>query len=124
MGEAHGWHSREAVHAAMLLTRLELPDASPWFIAKRAETILNLYAALEEHRDEPEHPHVRDAVRDLDSLKKMSFEDERPGSSRRPSFSRHTAAEPPLSDSEETRPAAQEASEERREPWWRRWLSG
>ena len=138
VGEAHGWHSREAVQAALLLTRLELPDASPWFIAKRAETILNLYAALEEHRDEPEHPHVCDAVRHQDSLKEMnhlapgpvsstpkSFEDERPGSSRRPSYSRHTAAGPPLSaDSEEARPAAQEASEGRREPWWRRWFSG
>ena len=52
-GEAHGWYSREAVRAALLLARLELPDASPWFVGKRAEAVLNLYAELEEHRDGP-----------------------------------------------------------------------
>jgi hypothetical protein len=137
VGDAHGWHSYEAVQAALLLTRLELPDASPWFIAKRAETILNLYAELEEHRDEPEHPHVRGAVRHLDRLKKMnhlapgpessaseSSEDEYPGPSRRRSYSRQGAAGAHLPDPEQVPPAAQEASEVHREPWWRRWFSG
>jgi hypothetical protein len=137
VGEAHGWHSREAVQAALLLTRLELPDASPWFVAKKAETILNLYAELEEHRVEPQHPHVRGAVRHLERLKKMNYlapgpessapessEDEYPGPSRKPSYSRHSAARPHLPDPEEARPAAQETSEGRREPWWRRWFGG
>jgi hypothetical protein len=71
VGEAHGWGSREAGQAALLLARLELPDASPWFVGKRAEAVLNLYAELEEHRDEPHHPHVRGAVRRLERLKGM-----------------------------------------------------
>jgi len=137
VGEAHGWHSHEAVQAALLLTRLEVPDASPWFVAKRAETVLNLYAELEEHRDEPQHPHVRGAIRHLDRLKKINhlapgpesstaenFEDERPGPSRRTSYSRHSAAGPHPPDPEEPLPAARETSEGRREPWWKRWFSG
>ena len=136
VGEAHGWHSREAVQAALLLTRLELPDASPWFVGKRAETVLNLYAELEEHRDEPQHPHVRGAVRHLERLKKMnhhapgpasstpeSFEDEYPGRSRRPSYSPQSAAGPRLPEPD-VRPAAQETPVERRETWWRRWFGG
>ena len=71
VGEAHGWDSQEAGQAALLLVRLELPDASPWFVGKRAEAVLNLYAELEEHRDEPHHPHVRGAVRRLERLKEM-----------------------------------------------------
>ena len=119
------------------LTRLEPPDASSWFVGKRAETVLNLYAELEEHRVEPQHPHVRGAVRHLERLKKMnylapgpespapeSFEDEYPEPSRKPSFSRHSAARPHLSGPEGARPAAQETSEGRREPWWRRWFGG
>jgi hypothetical protein len=71
-GEAHGWYSHEAVQAALLLARLELPDASPWFVGKRAEAVWNLYAELEEHRNEPQqHPHVRGAVRRLERLKEM-----------------------------------------------------
>jgi hypothetical protein len=71
-GEGHGWCSHEAVQAALLLARLELPDANPWFVGKRAEVILNLYAELEEHRDEPQqHPRVRGAVRRLERLKEM-----------------------------------------------------
>ncbi len=136
VGEAHGWHSHEAVQAALLLNRLEMPDASPRFISKRAEAVLNLYAELEEHRDEPQHPHVRGAVRHLERLKKMnhlapgpasstpeSFEDEYPGRSRRPSYSPQSAAGPRLPDPD-VRPAAQETPEERREPWWRRWFGG
>lgn len=134
MGKAHGWHSGEAVQAALLLTRLELPDASPRFVGKRAETVLNLYAELEEHRDEPQHPHVRGAVRHLERLKKIndlapepesaapkSFEYEHPGSSRRPSDSPQGAAEPHPPDPQ-ARPAAKETSEGRRVPWWRRWF--
>ena len=137
VGEEHGWHSHEAVQAALLLTRLELPNASPWFTAKRAETILNLYAELEEHRDEPEHPHVRGAVRHLERLKKLnhlapgpeystpeSSEDERQGSSRRLSYNRHSTAGAHLPDREEATSAAQEASQGRREPWWIRWFGG
>jgi hypothetical protein len=134
VGDAHGWHSPEAVQAALLLNRLELPDASPWFISKRAEAVLNLYAELEEHRDEPQHPHVRGAVRHLERLKKInhlapepessaseSAEDKYPGSPRGPSYGPHSAAGPHPPDPE-ARPAAQKASEERREPWWRRWF--
>jgi hypothetical protein len=134
VGEAHGWHSHEAVQAALLLNRLELPDASPWFVSKRAETVLNLYAELEEHRDEPQHPHVRGAIRHLERLKKMNYhasgpetlasesaEDEYSGSPRGPSYSPQSAAGPHPPDSE-ARPAAQATSEERREPWWRRWF--
>ena len=134
VGEAHGWHSHEAVQAALLLNRLELPDASPWFISKRAEAVLSLYAELEEHRDEPQHPHARGALRHLERLKKInhlapepessasgSAEDKYPGSSRGPSYGPQSAARPHPPDSE-ARPAAQKTSEERREPWWRRWL--
>jgi hypothetical protein len=56
----------------LLLARLELPDASPWFVGKRAEAVWNLYAELEEHSNEPQqHPHVRGAVRRLERLKEM-----------------------------------------------------
>ena len=134
VGEAHGWHSREAVQAALLLTRLELPDASPWFVGKRAETVLNLYAEMEEHRDEPQHPHVRGATRHVERLKEMSHlapgsesatpessEDEHLGSLRRSTDSSHSAAEhhPPGPD-ESARSAAQEVSDGRRKPWWKR----
>ena len=79
-GEAHGWYSREAVQAALLLARLELPDASPWYVGKRAEAVLTLYAELEEHRDEPQrHPHVRGAVRRLERLKEMGSAAQGPG---------------------------------------------
>jgi len=136
VGEAHGWHSREAVQAALLLTRLELPDASPWFVGKRAETVLNLYAELEEHRDEPQHPHVRGAVRHLERLREMShlapepdsaasksFEDEYPAaSSRRPSGSLQGAAGPHPSGPDAHPTAHQVTSEGRTEPWWRRWF--
>jgi hypothetical protein len=71
MGEAHGWSSREAIHAALLLKRLELPDESSWFVRKMAEAVLKLYAVLEEHPDEPEHPKVRGAIRRLERLKEM-----------------------------------------------------
>jgi hypothetical protein len=131
VGEAHGWDSQEAGQAALLLVRLELPDASPWFVGKRAEAVLNLYAELEEHRDEPHHPHVRGAVRRLERLKEMgrlasgpeqeSLEDEYPGDPEKEALSRlserpqhspaHRRLRPPDTD---------ESSGGRQEPWWRK----
>lgn len=122
-GEAHGWYSREAVQAALLLARLELPDASPWFVGKRAEAVLNLYAELEEHRDGPQqhHPHVRGAVRRLERLKEMGSaapgpENPEEGALRRLSerhqnSSAHRKLGPPGTD---------EIPEGRQEPWWRK----
>ena len=75
MGEAHGWRSPEALEAALLLERLELPDESSWFVGKMAEAVLNLYAELDEHPDEPEHPEVRGAVRRLGSLEELDRPD-------------------------------------------------
>jgi len=46
MGEAHGWRSREAMDAALLLKRLELPNDSPWYIGKMAEAVLGFYAVV------------------------------------------------------------------------------
>jgi hypothetical protein len=135
-GEAHGWYSREAVHAALLLARLELPDASPWFVGKRAEGVLNLYAELEEHGDEPQHPHVRGAVRRLERLKQMSRlapelepapqsldEDELPKvasteGAEDPTGILQRAAE--RSDREEPHPATGGDQAGARTPWWRR----
>jgi hypothetical protein len=137
MGEAHGWHSREAVQAALLLNRLELPEPSPWSVGKRAETILNLYAELEEHRDEPQHPHVRGAIRHLERLKEMSHlapgtesaapessEDKHLKSLRRSTDSFQSAAGHHPPGPESPRRDAQEVSERRREPWWKRIFSG
>ncbi len=73
MGEAYGWLSAEAMDAALLLERLELPDASPWLVGKTAEAVVNFYAELEEHRDEPRHPELRAAVRRLERLKEIEY---------------------------------------------------
>jgi hypothetical protein len=136
VGEADGWYSRKAVQAALLLTRLELPDASPWFVGKRAETVLNLYAELEEHRDEPQHPHVRGAVRHLERLKRMShhppdpesasesFEDEYLEPPRRPSDGPQSAASSHSPGPEAARRGAQEISQGHRKPWWKRIFGG
>ena len=75
MGDAYGWRSFEAVEAALLLQRLALPDASPWFVGKRAEAVVNFYAELEEHRDDPRHADVRGAVRRLEHLDKFGRDD-------------------------------------------------
>ena len=75
MGEAHGWRSPEALEAALLLQRLELPDESSWFVGKMAEAVLNLYAELDKHPDEPQHPKVRGAVRRLGSLEELDRPD-------------------------------------------------
>ncbi len=55
MGEAYGWRSDEAVKAAILLKRLEMPDEGPWFVGKMAEAVLNFYSVLEEHPGEGRH---------------------------------------------------------------------
>ncbi len=73
MGEAYGWRSPEAIDAALLLERLELPDASPWLVGKTAEAVVSFYAVLEEHRDEPRHPELRAAVRRLERLKEIEY---------------------------------------------------
>jgi hypothetical protein len=73
MGEAYGWRSPEAMDAALLLERLELPDASPWLVGKTAEAVVSFYAELEEHRDEPRHPELRAAVRRLERLKEIEY---------------------------------------------------
>jgi hypothetical protein len=79
---------------------------------------------------------VRGTVRHLERLEKMNYhapgpessvsessEDEYPGSPRGPSYRPESATGPHPPDPEE-RPAAQEASEGRRGPWWRRWFGG
>jgi hypothetical protein len=71
MGELHGWRSPEALDAALLVKRMELPDESPWFVGKMAEAVVSFYAALEQHPDEPQHPRVRGAVRRLERLEEM-----------------------------------------------------
>ena len=73
MGEAYGWRSPEAIDAALLFERLELPDASPWLIGKTAEAVVSFYAELEEHRDEPRHPELRAAIRRLERLKEIEY---------------------------------------------------
>ena len=72
-GEAYGWGSPEALDAAVLLERLELPDASPWLVWKTAEAVVSFYAELEEHRDEPHHPELRAAVRRMERLKEIEY---------------------------------------------------
>jgi hypothetical protein len=71
MGQARGWRSREAVEAALLLARLEMPEESSWFIGKMAEGVVNFYAELKEHTREPDHPKLRAALRRLNRLKEM-----------------------------------------------------
>jgi hypothetical protein len=73
MGDACGWRSPEATDAAVLLERLELPDASPWLVGKMAQAVVHFYAELEEHRDEPRHADVRGAVRRLERLKDIEY---------------------------------------------------
>ena len=75
MGEAHSWRSPEALNAAQFLQRLERPDRSPWFVAKMAEAVLNFYAEMGQHPDEPQHPRVRGAVRRLERLKEIGLRD-------------------------------------------------
>jgi hypothetical protein len=75
MGEAHGWRSPEATKAALILQRLERPDRSPWFVAKMAEAVLNFYAELGQHPDQPQHPRVRGAIRRLERLKEIGLRD-------------------------------------------------
>jgi hypothetical protein len=71
MGRAHGWRSREAADAALLLERLEMPEESSWFVGKLAQAVVNFYAELNEHSREPDHPKMRAAVRRLQRLMEM-----------------------------------------------------
>jgi hypothetical protein len=71
MGQARGWRSREAVEAALLFARLEMPEESSWYVGKMAEAVVNFYAELKEHAREPDHPKVRAAVRRLKRLEEM-----------------------------------------------------
>jgi hypothetical protein len=73
MGGAYGWRSPEAMDAALLLERLQLPGASPWLIGKTAEAIVSFYAELEEHDAEPRHPELRAAIRRLERLKEFEY---------------------------------------------------
>lgn len=75
MGNARGWRSPQALEAALLLKRLELPDESPWYVGKTAEAVVSLYAELEEHDagrgGASAHPHVRGAIRRLERLQEI-----------------------------------------------------
>jgi hypothetical protein len=73
MGDSYGWRSPEAVEAVLLLERLEMPEASPWLLRKKAEAVVNFYAELEKHRDQPCHADVRGAVRRLECLKDFEY---------------------------------------------------
>jgi hypothetical protein len=73
MGDAYGWHSREAFDAALLRERLELPGASSWLVEKSAEAVLRFYAELEEHGDQPRHPGLKGAVRRLERLREIEY---------------------------------------------------
>jgi len=73
MGEAYGWRSREALDAALLRERLELPGASSWLVEKTAEAVVKFYAELAEHGGQPRHPALRGAVRRLERLREIEY---------------------------------------------------
>ena len=141
MGEAYGWRSRAALEAALLLQRLELPDESSWFVGEMAEAVLNLYAELDEHPDEPEHPDVRGAVRRLGRLEELERpdaenpEDSAGGSvpsegwgdpegeaepSRKPTGTSEGVADEP--EVAAARPGTRDPREGTDRPWYRRWF--
>ncbi|MDQ3942877.1 MAG: hypothetical protein M3254_07210 [Actinomycetota bacterium] len=146
MGELHGWRSPEALNAALLLKRMELPDESPWFVGKMAEAVVSFYAALEQHRNAPQHPRVRGAIRRMERLMEMeriapgrsSASEEGAGrtedleaSSESPGAAETVAEEPDRAEPrssiggpQETteRPFPEEEPEPR--PWWRRMFGG
>jgi hypothetical protein len=151
MGEAHGWRSHEAVKAAVLLKRLELPEESSWFVGKMAEAVLNFYAELEEHPEEPQHPKVRGAVRRLERLKeidRLAPDEHRPPSGATSASEALKAPQEPAGawddaaqeaeTGADTRPGGGGAQEVRerpvtepvreeepeRVPWWRRLFGG
>jgi hypothetical protein len=93
MGEAYGWRSPETIEAAVLLQRMRLPDASPWFVAKRAEAVVSFYAEMDEHRDEPRHAEVRGAVRRLERLEELAGGPQ-PAKQGRPSPGSYLPAQP------------------------------
>jgi hypothetical protein len=57
----------------VLVEWLELPDASPWLVQRMAEAVINFYAQLEEHDDQPHHPDLRGAVRHLERLGEIEY---------------------------------------------------
>jgi hypothetical protein len=127
MGEAYGWRSHEAVKAALLLKRLEMPDDNSWFVGKIVEAVLNFYAELEEHPGEGRHPKVRGAVRRLERLKEIDrIAPERRSTSEEDSASE--VLEAPQESPGVLRPISKEeergraAGEGRRKVWWMRWL--
>ena len=139
VGEARGWRSPESFETALLLKRLESPDESPWFVGKMAEAIVALYAEMEEHGlgrgGASMHPHVRGAVRRLESLKEMDRPaPEPPGSAPERKDRTEATGSPEKAGEEqperaEPRPAigdAHEGSEgqEQSRPWWRRVFRG
>ncbi len=139
VGEARGWRSPESFETALLLKRLELPNESPWFVGKMAKAILALYAEMEEHGlgrgGASMHPHVRGAVRRLESLKEMDRPAPEPPGSAPERKDRTEATGSPQKAGEgqperaEPRPAigdAHEGSEgqEQSRPWWRRVFRG
>jgi hypothetical protein len=54
--------------ALVLAERLELPDASPWLVQRMAEAVINFYAQLEEHDDQPHRPTLRGAYERLGEI--------------------------------------------------------
>jgi hypothetical protein len=127
MGEAHGWRSREAIHAALLIKRLELPDESSWFVGKMAEAVLNLYAVLDEHPNEPDHPEVRGAVRRLERLKEIDrIAPRRKLASGEKGRAGDLEALPDCHPGGESSQEAQELPfrEDPDPPWWRRMFGG
>ena len=138
MGELYGWHSPEALDAALLVKRMELPDESPWFVGKMAEAVVSFYAALEQHPDEPQHPRVRGAIRRMERLKEVDRIVPGRGSvseeagrtedleaSSEPPEAPESAGEKPDRPQQQPRSGtggSQEPAEGRREPWYKRWF--
>ena len=143
MGEEHGWRSPEALEAALILERLELPDEGSWFVGRAAVAVLDLYAELDEHPDEPEHAEVRGAVRRLGRLEGLDRPDpESPegpaggsvpsegsgepegeaGPSREPPGASEGAAEEP--EVAAARSGTENTWEETDRPWYRRLFGG
>jgi hypothetical protein len=141
VGEARGWRSPEALQAALLLKRLELPNESAWFVGKMAEAVVVLYAEMEEHGvgrgGASLHPHVRGAVRRLERLKEMDRLAPEPQAApategplevvEAPQRSEEQATPQPRSNTEDSHEApehtpAEEEPPRRRRSWWREYF--
>jgi hypothetical protein len=137
MGELYGWRSPEALNAALLAKRMELPDESPWFVGKMAEAVVSFYAALEQHPDEPQHPRVRGAIRRMERLKEIDRIAPGRGSASEEAGRTEdleASSEPPgaqesgvaeLADRGQPRSSTggdHEPAEGHREPWYKRWF--